>query len=404
MVAKISRGNSLFGALAYNHTKVDLELGQVLLSNRIFPNLDGEIDIHSTMQSFNLHLLKNLQTEKPIVHISLNPHPDDVLTDEQFRDIAQEYMDKMGYGEQPFVVYKHNDIDRAHIHIVSTNVGADGRKLDHNNDFYRSKQITRELEQRYGLRSAEKKSRTEKQAFTFKKIDASKGNVKMQIGNIIRPLAATYKFQSFGEYRTLLSLYNISVEETKGVRGGKAYEGLIYYATNDKGEKISNPFKSSLFGKSVGSRAINQKCSKHKQTIKDRQLNKATAKRISEVSSDIKDKQTFQDALKAKNIDVIFRENDTGRIYGVSFIDHNNHCVFNGSRLGKEFSANALNERFNSSKLTLQEEDIKQQEDLSLDSFSMGGLFDLPTDGGDDPEEAQFRKRMQRKNKKSRKL
>ncbi len=101
---------------------------------------------------------------------------------------------------------------------------------------------------------------------------------------------------------------------------------------------------------------------------------------------------------------MIFRENDTGRIYGVSFIDHNNHCVFNGSRLGKEFSANALNERFNSSKFTAQEENIKQQEGLSLDSFSMGGLFDLPTDGGDDPEEAQFRKRMQRKNKKSRKL
>ena len=404
MVAKISRGNSLFGALAYNHSKVDLDLGEVLLSNRIIPNLEGDIDLQSTLQSFNLHLLKNRQTEKPIVHISLNPHPDDVLSNEQFREIAQEYMEKMGFGKQPYVVYKHNDIDRAHIHIVTTNVDADGRKLDHNKDFYRSKQITRELESKYGLRPAEKKSRTERQTFTFGKVDVSKGNVKMQIANIIKPLAATYKFQSLGEYRTLLSLYNISVEEAKGKRGGKEYEGLIYYATNDKGEKISNPFKSSLFGKTVGYKFIQSKCEKHKQTIKEKQFNKQTAKRINNATINMYDQQKFIDVLKANNIDVVLRVNDTGRIYGVTFIDHNNQCIFNGSRLGREFSANAINERFNHSPLNDEAENLKHQESIALANISLGGLFDLPADGGDDPEEARFRKRMQRKNKKSPKL
>ena len=51
---------------------------------------------------------------------------------------------------------------------------------------------------------------------------------KIGRGNSLFGALAYNKFQSFGEYRTLLSLYNISVEETKGVRGGKAYEGLIY--------------------------------------------------------------------------------------------------------------------------------------------------------------------------------
>lgn len=406
MVAKISTGSSLYGAVMYNESKVENESGKVLLHNRIFANLEGDIDAQSVMYSFNLHLLNNQQTEKPIVHISLNPHPDDVLTDEQLRDIASEYMERMGYGEQPYIVYKHEDIERGHIHIITTNVDKNGKKLSNDNNFYQSKKITRDIEDKYGLRKADKKTKAERQAFTFKRVDATKGNVKIDIGNVIKPIAATYKFQSFGEYRTLLSLYNISVEESKGVRGGRAYEGLIYYATNDKGDKISNPFKSSLYGSSVGYKSIHEKCDKHKATIKDKRLNKQTAQRVLTATNGISDRERFVDALKRENIDVIFRENDTGRIYGATFIDHNNHCVFNGSRLGKEFSANAINDRFSEPQsLQPQTPEPKEQQYQDDDfSFGVGGLFDLPADGADDPEETQFRRRMQRKKKKSRRL
>ena len=67
----------------------------------------------------------------------------------------------------------------------------------------------------------------------------------------------------------------------------------------------------------------------------------------------------FVDLLKIKGIDVVFRENETGRIYGVTFIDHNRKEVYNGSLLGKEFSANAINSLFNN--LTENRQNIKQQ-------------------------------------------
>lgn len=410
MVAKISTGNSLYGAVMYNESKVNLESGKVLLHNRILANSEGDIDAHSTLDSFKLHLINNQQTEKPIVHISLNPHPDDLLTDEQLRDIAQEYMSKMGYGKQPYIVYKHDDIERSHIHIVTTNVDSEGKKLNSDNNFYRSKKITRELEQKYGLHTAERKTKEERQAFTFHKVDATKGNVKIQIGNVIKPLAATYKFQSFGEYRTLLAQYNICVEESKGVRNGRAYEGLIYYATNDEGEKSSNPFKSSLYGRIVGYSAIQEKCKKHKHTIKDKRLGRESAMRINSATNGITDRERYIKALKEKNIDVVFRENDEGRIYGITFIDYNNHCVFNGSKLGKEFSANAISDRFTGEQQGQPFEQPQQQEQHSYGqheeeyNFSMGGIFDLPADGGDDPAEETFRRRMQRKKKKGRKL
>ena len=157
MVAKISVGSSLFGALSYNQNKVDEEQGKVLLSNRMFESEDGNFSIRRCMECFDMHLPADLKTEKPIIHISLNPHPDDVLSDSQLADIAKEYMDKLGYGNQPYMVYKHEDIARHHIHIVSIRVDDTGKKINDKFEHIRSKQITRELEQKYGLHPAEKK-------------------------------------------------------------------------------------------------------------------------------------------------------------------------------------------------------------------------------------------------------
>lgn len=157
MVAKISVGNSLFGALAYNQNKIDEGEGHVLCSNKMTEREDGKFNIHSCMEDFNRQLPQDIKTEKPILHISLNPHPDDILTDEQLTAIAEEYMQKMGYGNQPYIVYKHEDIQRHHIHIVSLQVDETGRKIADSNNFFKSKSITRELEQKYGLHPAEKK-------------------------------------------------------------------------------------------------------------------------------------------------------------------------------------------------------------------------------------------------------
>ena len=158
MVAKISTGGNMFGALAYNQNKVDNEEAKVLFSNRMLLSEDGKFSIGECMRSFEMQMPVQLSTKKPILHISINPHPEDVLTDQQLSDIAKEYMRKLGYGDQPYLVYKHTDIDRHHIHIVGLRVDESGRPLNDRFEHRRSKQITRELERKYGLHPAERKA------------------------------------------------------------------------------------------------------------------------------------------------------------------------------------------------------------------------------------------------------
>ena len=139
MVAKISLGKSLFGALAYNGEKINKEQGKLLGTNKILDDCSGKMNIRRAMQDFSRYLSPYTRTEKPVMHVSLNPHPDDRLTDMELEGIAREYMERMGFGEQPYIIYKHEDIDRHHLHIVTIRVDANGRCISDRNNFRRSK-------------------------------------------------------------------------------------------------------------------------------------------------------------------------------------------------------------------------------------------------------------------------
>ena len=344
MVAKISIGSSLYGALAYNGEKINGAQGRLLASNRIFNDGTGTIDINRAMNDFLSCMPAQSRVEKPVVHISLNPHPDDRLTDTDFQDIAREYLERLGFGDQPYLVFKHEDIDRHHLHIVTVRVDGNGRCISDRNNYYRSKQITRELEKKYGLHDAERKDRHPDMQLC--KVDVSAGDVKRQVGNVVKAVNRQYRFQSMGEYRALLSLYNVTAEEARGNVRGREYNGLVYSATDDAGNKVGNPFKSSLFGKSVGYEAVQGKFARSKQEIKDRKLADMTKRTVLSVLQGTYDKDKFVSRLKEKGIDTVLRYTDEGRIYGATFIDHRTGCVLNGSRMGKEFSANALQEHF----------------------------------------------------------
>ena len=413
MVAKISLGNSLYGALAYNGEKINKEEGRLLTTNRIYNDGTGTVDIHRAMEEFLGMMPVQSKVEKPVVHISLNPHPDDVLTDTELQDIAREYLEKMGFGNQPYLVFKHEDIDRHHLHIVTVRVNENGKSIDTRNNFYRSKQITRELERKYGLHDAERRNR--RLDTPLHKVDISAGDVKKQVGNVVKELNRRYRFQTMGEYRALLSLYNITVEEARGNVRGREYNGLVYSVTDDAGNKVGNPFKSSLFGKSVGYDAVQNKFVRSKTEIKGRKLADMTKRTILSVLQDTYDKERFITILKKKGIDTVLRYTEEGRIYGTTFIDHRTGCVLNGSRMGRELSANALQEHFTLPyagqppiPLTIATEERENAQNLSTSEMSSSeyekgmdgmGLF-APEGPAVDAEEEAFIRAMQRKKKK----
>ena len=403
MVANIRSGSSPGGALYYNKEKVDKDEAEVLLWQKMLEPFDkyGRMDVDACMDSFRPYLEANRRTTSTVFHASLNPSPEDRLTDEQLREIAQEYMQKMGYGDQPYIVFKHKDIDREHLHVVSLRVDEQGRKLPHDFEARRSMEILRDLECKYGLQPSVKgQELTDREG--LRKVNYPEGNVKQQISSVVRSCLRNYKCSSYGEFRTLLERFNVSVEERTGTIGGRNYAGIIYGALTDDGYGIGTPIKSSRIGKDVGYKALQKYYEKSKEKLRENGALDQLRQTVKGAMSPHNTRDEFRQLLKADNIDAIFRINPAGRIYGVTFIDHNSGIVANGLVLGKEFSANVFNESYPAPKEVQQvaEQHAEQQHEQRSHAVNpLTGIVDTVLDWADTQAYEEPQKQIQQRKK-----
>lgn len=414
MIAKINKGASLYGAVAYNQQKVEAGTARIFAGSKILTDIYGNPDrvMQQTLLSFEDYLVANKRTEKPVLHISLNPDPEDKLSNAEYAALAHDYMERMGYGNQPFIVYKHEDIDRKHIHIVSVCIDETGKKIPDNFEHKRSMEVCRDLEERYGLKNAATLA-TEDNSPYLKKVDYERGDIKKQIASVLRSVHKSYHFQSFGECNALLRSFNIEVKAVKGEHKGIPYQGIIYSALDGGGQPVGTPYKASLFGKSYGHEGLEKKMARCEANFKAGKVTPLIRRPISEVMRTYTTMEQFTAQLARNNIDVVFRQNDTGRIYGVTFIDHNERAVFNGSRLGREFSANVFNSLFTApspqSQLTngadatsvqISTSDDSQASDFERD-LNLIQTFGIASDAIDpgEVEEEAFARRMRKKKK-----
>ena len=340
MIAKISSTENLGGALGYNFKKVEKGEASILLAAELYQSKEGRYTMEDVLADMEALIPKNCRTKKTVFHCSLNPHPDEKLSDEQLTQIAKEYMEALGYGNQPYIVFKHNDIAREHIHIVSLRIDGEGKKINDKFEKRRSKQVTDTLERKYDLIPSSKVA--DKAVEETPKIDITRGNIKEQVASVVRTVLKHYRFCSLGELNAILSAYNLAVEEVKTEFRGKKYDGLVYVPTDDKGNKAGTPIHASDIGRGVGYTAVQNRMQKSKQAIKP--LIPAVRNRVLQVMcTSPRTAEEFRQRLEEQGLRVFIRKNESGRIYGITFIDDKEGIALNGSRLGKGYSANVFN-------------------------------------------------------------
>ncbi|MEK6511212.1 conjugal transfer protein MobB [Myroides odoratimimus] len=425
MIAKIGKGSNLMGVLVYNQLKVEKGQGTVLSTNNL-PESNNTVNyITQLYNHFEPYLLLNNKTEKIVRHISLNPNPNNKLTDDTLNEIAKQYMEHMGYTNQPYIVYKHSDIEREHIHIVTVCTNLQGKKIDDKYDHLKSMKVCREIEKQFNLTSSVNQTPKETKQIKFTPVDYTQHNLKEQIASVIRYLPKYYSYDSLGSYNALLSLFNIRAERVSTSYNGQTKQGLVYFALNEIGEKASNPFKASLFGKNASYQELEKQFKSSKEILKT-SPNKSDLKHTIEMAlNTTNSQQEFKNELLNQGINVVIFQNKDNRIYGVTFIDHNSKSVYKGSDLSKDLSANILNEKWNrteeqiNSTIKIQsQENFKKHMDsnetelhsifeyLNTDSISFNtaeyvSLFNLlDTNQEVDYEELVFKQKIKRKKKK----
>ena len=348
MVARIKRTQSLSRSLNYNEKKIEAGVADCIYSVNYPKDLE-RLNFYDKLHRLEHQAKLNERVKANSVHISLNFHESDQLNKERLSAIAETYMKGIGFEHQPYLVYRHYDGGHPHIHIVSTNIQGDGSKIEMNNIGRNQSEVARKaIEITFGLTQAQGRNQKQENEIklTAQKVQYGKTQTKRAITNVLDVVLTQFKYTSLPELNAVLKLYNVMADRGKEDTRMFQKRGLAYTALDDDGNKIGTPIKASDFYSKPTLKYLEQKFVQNEPLRQEHQQRLKTA--IKWVL--MKEKQTlseFTKSLAKEGITVVLRESSSGNVYGLTYVDFRSKCVFNGSNLGKEFSAKGILERTN---------------------------------------------------------
>jgi len=343
MVARIETGKSIRGVLVYNEKKVEALAAQLLLASG-FPLTADKLSFRNKLEFFEKFTRQNTRTKTNTLHITLNFSPKDRLDQERLVQIAKDYMAGIGFGNQPFLVYQHFDAAHPHLHIATVNIANGGQRIEtHNLGKTKSEKMRRGLEVTYGLVRAEDQKMEQSfqvKAIPLERVVYGKAETKKAISSVVREVVKSYKYASLTELNAALNQFGVYVDG--GVPGSAMHNngGLIYGLLDQDNQKVGIPIKASAIYNSPTLKNLKKLFTGNKINRKPYGLRlKYLLDKAIESSTNL---AGMEKQLHDQGIRVIFRKSIQGNIFGVTFIDNTTRAVFNGSELGKKYSAKAF--------------------------------------------------------------
>lgn len=348
MVAVIKTGHSIHRIFNYNENKVKAGVAECIGAGN-YPIDPDKMSLTMKLNRFLKQIELNENVKRNSVHISLNfDVSESHLSKTKLLAIAEDYMWKIGFGKQPFLVYQHYDAGHPHIHLVTTNIEADGKRIDlHHLGIRKSEPARKAIEKDFQLVAAE--AQKKQQHYQLKPVSVSKAlygksQTKMAIQNVLDAVLTGYKYSSLPELNAVLKQYNVIAE--RGTEDSRVYKtgGLLYRVLDAGGNPIGVPIKASLFYNKPTLKFLEQK---FKENEPKRMPYKTRIRNTIDMAL-LGKKLTLQGLVKAlekQGIHTALRITETGMVYGITYVDHQTKSVFNGSALGKQYSAKAIQER-----------------------------------------------------------
>lgn len=351
MVAVMKFGESLRRPFHYNEIKVEQGVAKLLMASN-YP-----MDMDAMHKEHRIGMLQKIADRRPSIgkmslHISVNFSPGDVLDTEKIKKITAEYMEAIGFGNQPFLVYQHFDAAHPHVHIVTTIVRPDATVIGTK---YIGKHVsgpaTRKLEEQYGLVKAtdQKRELFRLKVVALKKVEYGRVETKRAISNVLDAVLEGYKYSSLHQLNAVLNLYNIRAEDGRDKSLTKNYKGLTYRLLDDNKNPVGVRVKASLFYQQPTLKYLEKKFVAGKLAKDKLRMKLKNEIDLAFLGKPMLNKEQLTEILQKKGIDLLLRHTADQKIYGVTFVDHRSKCVFNGSEISKAYSANALQQRFQDS-------------------------------------------------------
>jgi hypothetical protein len=358
MYVKIKTNRNIAQTLRYHEQKLELKEAQCILAENFLKDTD-ELSRKDKLIHFQRLNSLNERTKVNTVHISMNFHPSEQLSNDQMRELAKEYMAGIGCGEQPFLVYRHYDANHPHMHLVSTKIREDGVPIDLWNVIrHESLRISRELEIKHSLVKLRMNDLRQTEAL---RINDGQESTGQRIEKAIDAIVPNYKYTNLSELNALLKTYH--VEAYRGKEDSRLYQrrGVMYRVIDEKGQRISAPIKASAF--------------ESKPTLKNLEirfelnanLRETHRQRLTTAIDWAFYKQTLsfealQKALKEEKISIVSQSDEKGTVQNIWYVDRLNKAVFEASNLGQRYTATEILKKCIPDDVYQQQQQLQKQE------------------------------------------
>lgn len=347
MVAVIGEGESISSSFYYNEHKVNKGVATLIHAHN-YPREAKDLTEDMRLNMLVKLAALNKTTRVNSLHISLNFDPSEKFSEDKLIAIARDYMDGIGFGNQPYLIYQHFDAGHPHIHLVTTNIQATGKAINlHLLGKLKSDPTRKAIEIAHGLIRAQGQPPPLyelKSAFSAKVV-YGKSESRKAIAGVLNVVLKGYKYSSLSELNAVLGLYNILAD--RGTEESRIFknDGLVYRILDEQGTPVGVPIKASSFYLKPTLQFLREQfIANEKDKGKLKNKTKNIIQYVLKTPGQLK-LQQFSDALKKKGIQTVFWTNKEGLIYGITYVNHTNKVVFNGRKLGPEFSAKAVLER-----------------------------------------------------------
>lgn len=308
--------------LDYNGTKVALGVASVLCVSGI--SSDSEEDIRNTFRRYENAVWSSRNIS---FHMSINPGEGEEMDDSTAAAYASRLMKELGYEKQPFVVYKHEDIERVHYHVVSIRTDLNGRKIK---DYYENRRCLEAMkslasEFGYMVGHGEKVGRKELDIIRF---DPQRGDVVNQMKALFAD-CLKYRFTSLEQFRIILWAHGMAVEDRTGFTTKLYLQGL---------GPDGRPCTGKITEREMGMRLYGMYSDRAIESVNEMAVMRRERERVCGCVKGPLENCTsflhFRRAIAKSGIDIrIARDPHTLEIAGGHLVDHTNRCAFRLSEL-----------------------------------------------------------------------
>lgn len=347
MVALISMGYSIRRILAYNENKVKEGMAQCIGEGN-YPIVVDKLSLSVKLNRFLKQLELNQNVTSNSVHISLNFAPSETgFAREKLVMIAERYMQRIGFGEQPYLVYQHLDAGHPHLHVVSVNVRSDRSRIKMYNiakDY--SINACRDIEREFKLISAagqKGKLNAKLEPIVMGKITYGKYPFKKSIGSVLDGVLEQYAYTSLAGLNAVLRQYNVWADPGGEHSTMFKNRGLVYRILDEDGKPVGSYTKASDFHNKPTLQFLEKQ---YKKNELKRMPHRARIKNIIRKSllGEPSSLDEFVQQLEKQGVHAALHGRNTGWIRAVTYVDHRTKCVFDENDLGKHFHAEMIQE------------------------------------------------------------